>query len=264
MGSVTATVPTLEPTSTLISNLPSISKSLLLLQNFTHLHPQYHVCPGASRPGPLASLPLRAHDPGLPRPGVQVRRGRRDGRRHQNPGVPFIKPAAHRPCPRGRPYRHHGVARGRDVPGRRAQAVQRHAQLYPTCPRKRSQVDQRLYFNMGTFYKRVGDCVYPVAFGKTKVIEEEKKEALKEALMWVNQMTACGYVLGGSMTIADIDFMSTMSTLEACKFMDLSPYKNLIKWTLKMKKIIPKYEENCQKGAEQFAAWFRANYAEDK
>lgn len=136
-----------------------------------------------------------------------------------------------------------------------------HAELYPTCPRKRSQVDQRLYFNIGTFYQRVGDCVYPVAFGKTSVIEEDKKEALKEALMWVNQMMACGYVLGGSMTIADIDFMATMSTLEACRFMDLSPYKNLIKWTHKMKKLIPKYEENCQKGAEQFGAWFRASYA---
>merc|ERR1719415_148545 len=86
-------------------------------------------------------------------------------------------------------------------------------QLYPACAKKRSQVDQRLYFNIGTFYKRLSDCVYPVAFGKTSTIDEDKMEALKESLMWVNQMLSCGYVLGGTMTVADIDFMSTMSTL---------------------------------------------------
>merc|ERR1719494_1667960 len=70
------------------------------------------------------------------------------------------------------------------------------SQLYPACAKKRSQIDQRLYFNIGTFYSRMGDCVYPVCFGKTKTISEEKKDALKEALMWTNQMAACGYVAG--------------------------------------------------------------------
>eukprot|EP00091_Calanus_sinicus_P004308 TRINITY_DN14559_c0_g1_i3.p1 TRINITY_DN14559_c0_g1~~TRINITY_DN14559_c0_g1_i3.p1 ORF type:complete len:169 (-),score=65.15 TRINITY_DN14559_c0_g1_i3:583-1020(-) len=48
-------------------------------------------------------------------------------------------------------------------------------QLYPADPEKRSQIDQRLFFNIGTFYKRFGDCVYPVCFGKSKIIEEERK-----------------------------------------------------------------------------------------
>ena len=30
-------------------------------------------------------------------------------------------------------------------------------QLYPACAKKRSQIDQRLYFNIGTFYQRMGD-----------------------------------------------------------------------------------------------------------
>ncbi len=113
---------------------------------------------------------------------------------------------------------------------------------------------------LGTFYKRLGDCVYPVAFGKTTTIEAEKLDALKEALMWVNQMTACGFVQGASMTIADVDFLATMSTLEACGFMDLSPYKNLKSWSTRMKTMVPNYEENCGKGAEQFGAWFKASY----
>merc|ERR1711887_402257 len=29
----------------------------------------------------------------------------------------------------------------------------------------RARVDQRLYFDMGVFYKAVGDCMYPIMFG---------------------------------------------------------------------------------------------------
>merc|ERR1719452_185707 len=134
-------------------------------------------------------------------------------------------------------------------------------QLYPACAKKRSQIDQRLYFNIGTFYQRMGDCVYPVCFGKTNTITEEKKESLKEALMWANQMTSCGYVLGNSMTIADVDFMATYSTLEACDFINLAPYKNLKVWSERMRQQIPKYGDNCGKGAAAFGAWFNGNYS---
>ena len=62
------------------------------------------------------------------------------------------------------------------------------SQLYPACAKKRSQIDQRLYWNIGTFWSRVGECVFPVCFGKTSTIPEEKIAALKEALLWANQM----------------------------------------------------------------------------
>ena len=135
-------------------------------------------------------------------------------------------------------------------------------QLYPACAKKRSQIDQRLYFNIGTFYQRMGDCVYPVCFGKTKTIPQEKIDSLKEALMWANQMAACGYVLGNSMTIADVDFMATYSTLEACNFISLAPYKNLKAWADRMRQQIPKYSENCGDGAAGFGAWFNKNYTQ--
>ena len=74
------------------------------------------------------------------------------------------------------------------------------------------------------------------------------------------KISACGYVLGNSMTLADVDFLSTYSTLEACNFINLAPYKNLQLWADRMKQQIPKYAENCGKGAEDFGAWFNSNY----
>ena len=38
-------------------------------------------------------------------------------------------------------------------------------QLLPSDAKTRAVVDQRMYFDMGTFYKAVGDCVYPIMFG---------------------------------------------------------------------------------------------------
>ena len=32
-------------------------------------------------------------------------------------------------------------------------------ELYPECPAARATVDQRMYFDMGTFYKAFGECV---------------------------------------------------------------------------------------------------------
>ena len=37
--------------------------------------------------------------------------------------------------------------------------------LYPKDVVTRAIVDQRLYFDMGNFYKSFGDCVYPIMFG---------------------------------------------------------------------------------------------------
>ena len=133
-------------------------------------------------------------------------------------------------------------------------------QLYPACAKKRSQIDQRLQFNLGTFWQRIGDCVFPVCLGKTSTIPEDKIAALKEALLWANQMVCGGYVVGNSMTLADIDFLASYSSLEACAFVSLAPYKALKTWATAIRQQVPKYQDNCGKGAAVFGDWFNGNY----
>jgi glutathione S-transferase len=38
----------------------------------------------------------------------------------------------------------------------------RKEQLYPSDPDTRAKVDQRMFFDMGTFYKAFGDCVVSI------------------------------------------------------------------------------------------------------
>ena len=69
-----------------------------------------------------------------------------------------------------------------------------------------------------------------------------------------------GYVVGTSMTIADIDLLASYVSLEACSFVSLEPYKALKTWSHTMKQQIPKYSENCGQGAAVFGNWFNGNY----
>ena len=104
--------------------------------------------------------------------------------------------------------------------------------LYPQDLETRYKVDQRLFFDMGTFYKvrqergqfqiidiviiqAVGDVMYPVMF-ETGKPEQDKVDKLKEVLGWVNGFVAGDKFCAGTshITIADIAFISTFSTFK--------------------------------------------------
>merc|ERR1711992_349742 len=63
--------------------------------------------------------------------------------------------------------------------------------LYPKDAETRARVDQRLYFDMGVFYKAFGECVYPVMFGGDKP-GQDKFDKLKEVLGWLRTCSLPG------------------------------------------------------------------------
>jgi len=131
--------------------------------------------------------------------------------------------------------------------------------VYPTDPEARAIVDQRMYFDMGAFYKAVGDCVYPVMFGGPAPGEKEK-DKLKEVLGWVDGFVKDDkFAAGGdSLTLADICLLATYTTLKATGMMDLSEYKNAEAWEAKMIKLIPNYEKVNGEGCEGFGAFYKS------
>ena len=103
--------------------------------------------------------------------------------------------------------------------------------LYPKDVATRALVDTRLYFDMGTFYKAVGDIMYPQMFAGSKnsqtfcygfmpnfplseIPSQADYDRVKEVLGWVTDMIKpTGYVAGTNhMTLADIAFVATIST----------------------------------------------------
>jgi len=133
--------------------------------------------------------------------------------------------------------------------------------LYPKDAEVRARVDQRLYFDMGVFYKAFGECVYPVMFGGDKV-GQDKFDKVKEVLGWLDGFVKDGKFSAGNdeMTIGDLALVATYSTLKAANLsgIDLSEFKNAEVWFVKCCKLVPNYEKTNGEGAAAFGGFYQS------
>eukprot|EP00091_Calanus_sinicus_P022779 TRINITY_DN7402_c0_g1_i2.p1 TRINITY_DN7402_c0_g1~~TRINITY_DN7402_c0_g1_i2.p1 ORF type:complete len:222 (+),score=50.80 TRINITY_DN7402_c0_g1_i2:64-666(+) len=131
-------------------------------------------------------------------------------------------------------------------------------QLYPKDAEVRARVDQKLYFDMGVFYKAFGDCVYPIMFGGP-MPGQDKFDKLKEVLGWAEGFVADNKFAAGTdnLTIGDLALIATYSTIKAASVGDLENYPNLAAWFEKCCKLIPNYQKVNEEGAEAFGTWYK-------
>jgi len=136
--------------------------------------------------------------------------------------------------------------------------------LYPKDAETRARVDQRLYFDMGVFYKAFGDTVYPIMFGGDKP-DQAKFDKLKEALGWVDGFVKDGKFCAGNddLTIGDLALLATYATLKAAgqAEIDLAEYKNAEAWFEKCVKLVPNYEKANGEGAAAFGGFYKSKLA---
>ena len=134
--------------------------------------------------------------------------------------------------------------------------------LYPKDAEVRARVDQKLYFDMGVFYKSFGDLAYPVMFGGDKP-GQDKVDKFKEVMGWMNDFVAGDKFAAGTsqMTIADIALLATNSTIKATGGIggvDFSSYPNIEAWLEKCIKLVPNYEKANGEGATAFGGWYKS------
>ncbi|CAG0901497.1 unnamed protein product [Darwinula stevensoni] len=132
--------------------------------------------------------------------------------------------------------------------------------LYPKDPKQRAVVDQRLYFDMGTLYQRLGDYVYPPVF-EGQTLDEEKLKKCVEALGWLEEFilkSGGKYCAGEHLTLADVAIVASVSTMEPVGLVDLSAYKNVRKWLERCKKEIPGYQEVSKDGIDSWVKYAKS------
>lgn len=112
--------------------------------------------------------------------------------------------------------------------------------LYPKDPQGRALINQRLYFDMGTLYKALGEYYYAPLMNK-KVGPEELKKS-EEALGFLSTfLEGKTYVAGDRLTIADISLIASIANFTVLN-LDLSKYPNIQRWYENAKKVIPGWE----------------------
>ncbi|PSN29674.1 hypothetical protein C0J52_26681 [Blattella germanica] len=123
--------------------------------------------------------------------------------------------------------------------------------LYPKDPKKRALVDQRLYFDAGTLYQRFVDY-YGSIMWLGQEPDQAKYQKFQEAVKLLDTfLEGNTWVTGETLTIADIDLVTTISSAEIFGF-DLKPYPNVARWFAKAKKTLPGYEEINHAGCVEY------------
>ncbi|KAL2714503.1 glutathione S-transferase 1-1 [Vespula squamosa] len=122
--------------------------------------------------------------------------------------------------------------------------------LYPQNPVSRALVNQKLYFDIGTLYKNLSSYYYPVVFNGAESYDEEKYEKLKDSFDLLEKfLEDQDYIVGRSLTIADLALASSVSTAETFGF-EVFRYKNVSKWMDRIKSSAPGYRKANGEGLE--------------
>ncbi|XP_024946138.1 uncharacterized protein LOC107273071 [Cephus cinctus] len=126
----------------------------------------------------------------------------------------------------------------------------KNTRLYPKMVNSRALVNQRLYFDIGTFHKAMAACYYPILFGKWKTYQSEHYDNLKKAFEILDKfLEGQDYVAGRSLTIADLSLVASVTTAEAFGF-DFAKFRNVTRWLKKVKTFAPGYRKANGEGAE--------------
>ncbi|XP_064119722.1 LOW QUALITY PROTEIN: glutathione S-transferase 1-like [Macrobrachium nipponense] len=130
--------------------------------------------------------------------------------------------------------------------------------LYPTNPKARCIVDQRLYFDMGTLQQRWHNYYAPSLI-HGKLPDPADMEKVEEALNWLNDiLKEYPWTAGNTMTVADFCLAATVSTINACGAVDLQKYTRIDKWLQKCSKQMVGYNDINVPGAEECGELYKS------
>lgn len=116
--------------------------------------------------------------------------------------------------------------------------------LYPKDLIKRAHVNQRLHFDSGILFTRLRAVFEPILFRNELVFPEEKRVAILKAYDFLEAFLKNDkYLVGDSLTIADLCAIPSVTTLGFLVKIDEEKYPKLCAW-IKRLESLPYYALN--------------------
>ena len=98
-----------------------------------------------------------------------------------------------------------------------------------------------------------------VMFDGAKGPSDETRKKYDEVLKWITNSVKSGFVASKDhMTLADLSFVATYSTLRATGSVDTRKFAFNEAWFKRCQQQIPDYHEACGRGADVFGDFYRA------
>lgn len=127
---------------------------------------------------------------------------------------------------------------------------------YPSDPKTRAVINQRLYFDACTLYQKFSEYYYPQIF-KKEPADPAKLKIMETAVEFLDTfLEGQKYAAGGdTLTLADLSLVATIATYEVAAF-DLSKYANIKRWYAMCKTEVKGFQINHD-GAQIFGDYFK-------
>lgn len=136
--------------------------------------------------------------------------------------------------------------------------------LYPVDPIERAQVDELLYYDIGTLYPATSALVGPKLFGDVHAPwDTEKEKAYNVALQYLeDRISKRVFMVGNNLTIADIALTaSIMFVSSGCDY-KIDRYPNLNAYLANIKRAIPDYDKINDEALENTRKFIQSRRAD--
>lgn len=130
---------------------------------------------------------------------------------------------------------------------------QDHSDLYPEDPVTRARVNAGLHFDSGVLFSRLRFYFEPILYEGSSELPQHKIDYMQKGYELLNDALVDDYIVGNTLTLADVSCIATIATMEEFFPMDHSKYPKLVAWIERLRTNLPQYEQLNQEGAVVFA-----------
>uniref|UniRef100_A0A2M4CYI6 glutathione transferase n=1 Tax=Anopheles darlingi TaxID=43151 RepID=A0A2M4CYI6_ANODA len=136
--------------------------------------------------------------------------------------------------------------------------------LYPSDPATRAKVNAALHFDSGVLFARARFYLEPILYHGSPDTPQEKIDNLYRAYQLLNDTLVSDFIVGSSLTLADLSCIASISSMHAIFPIDAGKYPQLAAWVERVSKQLPYYKATNQDGAEELAQLYRTILADNQ
>ncbi|XP_013139439.1 PREDICTED: glutathione S-transferase 1-like [Papilio polytes] len=109
--------------------------------------------------------------------------------------------------------------------------------LYPSDPKQRAIIDQRLHFDSGILFPNLRGVVEPLVYRGEKSIKQESLDKIKSGYEFTEKFLTKRWIAGDEFTLADICFLASIRS--SCEIVPIDPavFPKLTDWLNRCKEL---------------------------
>lgn len=136
--------------------------------------------------------------------------------------------------------------------------------LFPNDPYIQARINQRLHYDSGVLFAKAGALIGPVYTEGATSIDPKKIEDCNQTYEMMNTFLKDDqYMVGNSLTVADLSCVATISCLDEFAPIDAEKYPNLVNWINRLSEL-PYYDELNRQPAKEHGVFVRGVMANNQ